>query len=873
MALTVFAQSTPTVQVDTWAALKALTIPAIPTKMTVLMKGRTSADDGGGGPFYYTASTITDDGGTVAAPNAGAGSWLRDYSGPLNAKWFGAVGNGVADDTAAIQSIPLANGVTTNGCEIFFPRGNYLISKLTFTDVRVDLTMEGGGGEWYPGTPSGLNAVTFFTSHVNSTNIITYNMSNHTNGAIAGRWSILRNVAIVGDSTKGSQVGLYIANRGVRTDNLIVVNCGSHGVQLADSVGSVFNNAIVGFNGGDGFNVDGLFLPVNETYNFVNNAVIYFNTGNGINVVHGTAAMGGDNLAIQNNTGLGIKLQGSGGVNPAFGCIFERVYDEANTGGSVQFTAGSRYNYVGFIRWSSTAPSDAGIDNGWSGVDINLLSQGFIEVRPRVQVNSSLMVGTTTETYKSQIRDNTTTAGETPNWLEAFKRQNSDTDVGLLGNDANNNFKMAVAGSGNVEFGRYTGGVWTEFFNTSPSGLNLDSLYVDWMEQSAPSVSATGHARVYADSTSHTLKASLNNGAYVDIATGGGSISGLTANTIPVATSATAIGNGYEQLGNNYHVPLTNGVVVFGSSTNKYKQGWFGGSTETSSNPIITENQTWNSGGVTFTGHLINITDTASAVGSLFQDWQVAGVSKASIDKTGIMIVASRMDANSYRSMVGGNAYLRVGATPAGLEMVSGASILWASSATVSSTGVDTSASRSAAGEVAIGTGAQGSTAGTLNTTTLKLQGKASIYNGITTVSGGIPSELATVDLTAQSAAITATTIYTPAASQMFRISFVINVTTAATTSSILGGTTGVVLTYTEPDGSVAQTVTVGMFAQNGTVITVASGNTGNSTTTLSHGDAIIYAKTGVAIQYAVGYTSVGGTAMQYSVHAKCEAL
>ncbi len=147
-------------------------------------------------------------------------------------------------------------------------------------------------------------------------------------------------------------------------------------------------------------------------------------------------------------------------------------------------------------------------------------------------------------------------------------------------------------------------------------------------------------------------------------------------------------------------------------------------------------------------------------------------------------------------------------------------------------------------------------------------------YNSISTVSNGIPSELATVDLTAQSAAITATTIYTPAASGMFRISVILHVTTAATTSSILGGTTGVVLNYTEPDGSVAQTAfTVAMDDQTGAVVVTANGNITNTTQATSQGTAIIYAKTGVAIQYAIGYTSVGLTAMVFSAHLKLEAL
>jgi len=155
----------------------------------------------------------------------------------------------------------------------------------------------------------------------------------------------------------------------------------------------------------------------------------------------------------------------------------------------------------------------------------------------------------------------------------------------------------------------------------------------------------------------------------------------------------------------------------------------------------------------------------------------------------------------------------------------------------------------------------------------IDIYGLINTYNSIATVSNGVPSELAKVDLTGQTAAKSATTIYTPTTSGMFRISISLQVTTAATTSSVLGGATGITITYTEPDGSVAQSIKPLLTSEAGAVIIPATGNIGNATTTQSQGSAIIYAKTGVAIQYAIGYTSVGATAMQYSAHLKVEAL
>lgn len=146
-------------------------------------------------------------------------------------------------------------------------------------------------------------------------------------------------------------------------------------------------------------------------------------------------------------------------------------------------------------------------------------------------------------------------------------------------------------------------------------------------------------------------------------------------------------------------------------------------------------------------------------------------------------------------------------------------------------------------------------------------------YNGVDTVSNGVPIEVGTADLTSQSAAISATTLFTPTADGMFRISITLQVTQAATNSSVLGGATGVAITYTEPDGSVAQSIVPLLISQAGVSIVPATGNTGNTTTTQSQGSAIIYAKSGVAIQYAIGYTSVGATSMEYAAHLKCEMM
>lgn len=152
--------------------------------------------------------------------------------------------------------------------------------------------------------------------------------------------------------------------------------------------------------------------------------------------------------------------------------------------------------------------------------------------------------------------------------------------------------------------------------------------------------------------------------------------------------------------------------------------------------------------------------------------------------------------------------------------------------------------------------------------------GKITKYNGVNTVLQGVPFSVAIIDLTGQSAAIAAATaLYTPVVTARHRITYWAKVTTAATTSSILGGTTGLALAFQDGTDSVAQAVTLPEFSQSGTNLSIGTGNTGNATTTVIYGEATIWAKTGVAITYGFGYTSVGGTAMQYELHINVELI
>ena len=107
--------------VPTIAALRALATGAA----AVIVQGYYTPGDGGGGIYSRTTTAGTDNGGTII--NSANGTYRLDTFGQrLTIRQFGAKGDGVADDTAAIRAaIAYLNAV---GGTLCFPAGNYVVS-------------------------------------------------------------------------------------------------------------------------------------------------------------------------------------------------------------------------------------------------------------------------------------------------------------------------------------------------------------------------------------------------------------------------------------------------------------------------------------------------------------------------------------------------------------------------------------------------------------------------------------------------------------------------------------------------------------------------------------------------------------------------
>lgn len=143
---------------------------------------------------------------------------------------------------------------------------------------------------------------------------------------------------------------------------------------------------------------------------------------------------------------------------------------------------------------------------------------------------------------------------------------------------------------------------------------------------------------------------------------------------------------------------------------------------------------------------------------------------------------------------------------------------------------------------------------------------KITSYNGSATIANGVPVQYAQVNSPGLVAAVTTTTLYTPQITGWYRISAILKITTTGT-SPVAGPIT---ITYTDGDGSVAQSQVMSLKSVTGTVVTTTVNN--STTTGTVNGTIDIYALTGVAIQYAIAVSGTFGAGV-YSAHLRLEEL
>jgi hypothetical protein len=96
-------------------------------------------DPGKEGPFLYDSGDTSSpsDTGSVIVSAAGH-RFKRIFKDRLNVTWFGAVGDGVTDNTAAFTKA--LDAIRTSGGTVYVPKGTFLLKKALVLNDRMNLT-------------------------------------------------------------------------------------------------------------------------------------------------------------------------------------------------------------------------------------------------------------------------------------------------------------------------------------------------------------------------------------------------------------------------------------------------------------------------------------------------------------------------------------------------------------------------------------------------------------------------------------------------------------------------------------------------------------------------------------------------------------
>lgn len=242
--------------------------------------------------------TVAGDGTGLAGPR----NWIEEINRTklevYNARYYGAKGDGVTDDTTAllawIAAVPTGSG---GGGILYAPRGEYLFgSTIDIDNKRIWLMGDGPGSE----LNTNLGATTFtkkaslsgdgirLSGHAMGIQNITLRglAGNGGDGiSIQANYQQLRDVSVFGMGNDGIRAGVGSSNVNCfKFMNVISRNNTRHGCNLDDGVGGINGNVglVYGLecsnNGGDGLFVDNCFG--HTFYNVLTSS----NTGSGVHL-------------------------------------------------------------------------------------------------------------------------------------------------------------------------------------------------------------------------------------------------------------------------------------------------------------------------------------------------------------------------------------------------------------------------------------------------------------------------------------------------------------------------------------------------------------------------------------------------------------
>jgi hypothetical protein len=164
----------------------------------------------------------------------------------LNVKAFGAVGNGIADDTTAIQNAINA-AASGSGSIVFFPPGVYLASQIALIQ---GISLVGSGMN---PSPWGLGTTLKQKAGVNQNFIVSSSSDNYQH------WSVISNMQLQGDpsNTSGSGIHFSVATgEGTKFEHLQVDGFAAEGIFVWGGVPLYMEDIHPSENGTYGVNIN-----------------------------------------------------------------------------------------------------------------------------------------------------------------------------------------------------------------------------------------------------------------------------------------------------------------------------------------------------------------------------------------------------------------------------------------------------------------------------------------------------------------------------------------------------------------------------------------------------------------------------------------
>jgi hypothetical protein len=158
LAATISGTAAVTLLSTTRALFSTVTMPS----NTVMLSGYATAGDLGAGAVYTSVGAGPSS--LLAIQDSSAVWFGLVVNGPLNVGWFGAKGNGIADDTTAINSAIAAFNSAGIGV-LYFPAGTYLVSS-ALTAITATGLIRGDGMGAASGYAGDINTVAKPTSTV-----------------------------------------------------------------------------------------------------------------------------------------------------------------------------------------------------------------------------------------------------------------------------------------------------------------------------------------------------------------------------------------------------------------------------------------------------------------------------------------------------------------------------------------------------------------------------------------------------------------------------------------------------------------------------------------------------------------------------------